>query len=242
MLGAGGSSPPPGYAGPAILVDSGDARLLLDCGEGCLERLRALGYTPCEIDAVYITHAHVDHWSGLFPLAVGRIEEGCRHLKIYMHGEVAEELKTLLANLMPSKISVEVKPVTDGFRVESLDARLVPASHSKPTYAIGVYHDGSLKLLYTGDTRLEDNVVDALRRLGKPEVLVVEATLPSGREDAARESGHLTVSQALELGALLDAGLLIPVHLTPLSLRQLRAYRRMPRGVIVPVDGFTITV
>lgn len=241
IIGSGGSDPPPGYNGPAILVDDGGARLLLDCGEGCVQQLRRLGYQPCDIDAVYVTHAHIDHWSGLFPLMVARVAEGCRSITIYAHREVAEGL-SMLHEIAPSKIRVELIEVDAGFRVGKIESRLVKVSHTVPAYAIGVYLEGVLRLVYTGDTALTDEMLEGLKSIGQPQLLIAEATLPTGREDVARETGHMTVTQALELREKLGAKLLIPVHLTPISLRQLLGYRRLPPGVIVPVDGISITV
>ncbi len=240
VLGAGGSSPPPGYAGPALLVDSGDARLLLDCGEGCTERLRGLGYSPCEIDAVYITHSHHDHWAGITSLAVARVEEGCREIRVYAQKSVAEQL-SLLGHLLPSSASLRMEAVGEAFSIGSLSVKLLAVSHTRPTYG-AVVEAGGASILYTSDTRLDEKLLDAVKPYRGIEVLVTEATLPSGREDIARETGHMTVSQVLDLISLLEPRVSIPVHLTPLSLRQLRAYRVLPRGIVIPVDGVTLTL
>jgi len=242
ILGAGGSDPPPGYAGPAILVEDGGVRVLLDCGEGCMERLRRFGYSPCEIDAVYISHRHVDHWMGVFALSVARAAEGCRELRIYAHREVAESLEPLLRDTLPRSTVLRLDSVEEEFKLGELTFRLAPVSHTTPTYAIGVYEGEELALVYTSDTRLTSNVIDSLKRLGKPKLLAGEATLPTGREDIANETGHMTVTQLLELYEKLQAGQLVPIHLTPSSLRQLLAYRLMPRGILIPLDSLAVTL
>jgi ribonuclease Z len=49
---------------PAVLVRRGGDRLLFDCGEGTQRQLvRSIGLA--EIDCVFITHFHADHWLGL---------------------------------------------------------------------------------------------------------------------------------------------------------------------------------
>ncbi len=242
ILGAGGSDPPPGYAGPSILVEDGGVRLLLDCGEGCMERLRRFGYSPCDIDAVYITHRHIDHWAGVFPLSVARTAEGCRRLVVYAHRVVAEELGGVLGSWLPRSVELVLRGVEESFELGELRVRLVEVSHTAPTFAAAVALGGEYKLLYTGDTRLDESVVERLSGLGAPRVLLGEATFPSGREELAAETGHMTVSQVLELRDALGAELLVPVHLTPSSLRQLLAYRRMPRGILVPLDSLALTV
>jgi phosphoribosyl 1,2-cyclic phosphodiesterase len=56
-----------GSCGNSILVESGDRGLLIDAGISCRElekRLSAVGFEPSRIDAVVLTHEHVDHVRG----------------------------------------------------------------------------------------------------------------------------------------------------------------------------------
>ena len=49
---------------PALLLRAGGDRLLFDCGEGTQQQLlRSVGLP--ELDAVFLTHFHLDHWLGL---------------------------------------------------------------------------------------------------------------------------------------------------------------------------------
>ncbi len=49
---------------PAVLVRRGGDRLLFDCGEGTQRQLlRSVGLL--DLDSVFITHFHADHWLGL---------------------------------------------------------------------------------------------------------------------------------------------------------------------------------
>lgn len=57
-----------GSSGNCILVDSGSARILVDAGISCKRiegGLISLGVDPASIDAIFITHEHTDHISGL---------------------------------------------------------------------------------------------------------------------------------------------------------------------------------
>lgn len=57
-----------GSSGNAILVDSGDTRIIVDCGIGprtLKQRLAAVGVHPRGVDALVVTHEHVDHASGI---------------------------------------------------------------------------------------------------------------------------------------------------------------------------------
>lgn len=65
LLGTGSPIPSPNRAGPATLVRTGGANLLVDCGRGVAMRLAAAGVSPPAVSAVLLTHMHSDHIADL---------------------------------------------------------------------------------------------------------------------------------------------------------------------------------
>jgi ribonuclease Z len=65
LLGTGSPIPDPRRAGPATLVRSDGATLLVDCGRGVLMRLAGAGVLPPMLSAVLLTHLHSDHLTDL---------------------------------------------------------------------------------------------------------------------------------------------------------------------------------
>src|SRR4051795_6895377 len=64
FAGTAGSVPTPKRGLPAMLLRAGGARILFDCGEGTQHQLlRSIGLP--ELDAIFISHLHLDHWLGL---------------------------------------------------------------------------------------------------------------------------------------------------------------------------------
>ena len=64
FLGTGGAVPSARRGLPAVLLSRGGDRLLFDCGEGTQRQLvRSVGLT--DVDRVFLTHFHADHWLGL---------------------------------------------------------------------------------------------------------------------------------------------------------------------------------
>ena len=64
FAGTGGSVPSARRGLPAVLVRRGGDRLLFDCGEGTQRQLlRSVGLA--DVECVFITHFHADHWLGL---------------------------------------------------------------------------------------------------------------------------------------------------------------------------------
>jgi ribonuclease Z len=64
FAGTAGSVPTVRRGLPALLVRRGGDKLLFDCGEGTQRQLlRSVGLP--DVDAVFLTHFHADHWLGL---------------------------------------------------------------------------------------------------------------------------------------------------------------------------------
>src|ERR671918_3217576 len=64
FLGTAGSAPTARRGLPATLVRRGGERLLFDCGEGTQRQLvRSVGLV--ELEEVFLTHFHADHFLGL---------------------------------------------------------------------------------------------------------------------------------------------------------------------------------
>jgi len=64
FAGTAGSVPTARRGLPATLLRRGSDKVLIDCGEGTQRQLlRSVGLP--ELDAVFITHYHLDHWLGL---------------------------------------------------------------------------------------------------------------------------------------------------------------------------------
>src|SRR5438105_2875746 len=71
VVGCSPAWPNPGGKQSGYLVE-GPGRLLLDCGPGVLGELRAREGWP-RLDAIAITHFHLDHWGDIVPWVWGSI-------------------------------------------------------------------------------------------------------------------------------------------------------------------------
>ena len=61
-----------GSKGNATLVEWQNTCVMIDCGfsvKQVTERLKVLGKTPQDVNAILVTHEHSDHWKGVLPLA-----------------------------------------------------------------------------------------------------------------------------------------------------------------------------
>src|SRR5437773_7437702 len=70
VIGSSPAWPNPGGAHSGYLLEAEGRRLLIDCGPGVLGRLREQEVWPA-VDAIVITHFHLDHWGDLVPWVWG---------------------------------------------------------------------------------------------------------------------------------------------------------------------------
>jgi ribonuclease Z len=97
FAGTGGSVPTARRGLPAILLRAGGDRLLFDCGEGTQRQLlRSVGLP--DLDAIFITHFHLDHWLGL-PGMLKTFDLRGREKALTVYGPPG--LGALLAGLKP---------------------------------------------------------------------------------------------------------------------------------------------
>ncbi len=131
FAGTAGSTPSARRGLPALLVRRGGEKLLFDCGEGTQRQLlRSIGLL--DLDAVYITHFHADHWLGLPGMLKSlALRERTQPLTVYGPpglGELIASMKAAFGRL-PFKLSlVELRPTEavqgDGYRIAA-----VPVQH-----------------------------------------------------------------------------------------------------------------
>ncbi len=97
FAGTAGSVPSARRGLPAILLRAGGDRILLDCGEGTQQQLLRSAGLP-ELDAIFISHYHLDHWLGLVGL-LKTFDLRARERPLTIHGPPG--LKGLFSTLKP---------------------------------------------------------------------------------------------------------------------------------------------
>ena len=77
VLGSGHGHPVTQRFSSSILLDVDGGLYLLDCGEPCAATLTWAGYSAHELRAVFVSHMHIDHVSGIFGLIKTMHLAGC---------------------------------------------------------------------------------------------------------------------------------------------------------------------
>ncbi len=135
FAGTAGSVPSARRGLPAVLIRRGGDRLLFDCGEGTQRQLlRSVGLL--DLDSIFITHFHADHWLGLPGMLKSfALRERSEPLTVY--GPVG--LKALMSDMrvvfgrLPYRCDiVELEPAEavqrDGYLIAAIPVRHKAAS------------------------------------------------------------------------------------------------------------------
>jgi ribonuclease Z len=132
FLGTGGAVPSARRSTASVLVTRGGERLLFDCGEGTQRQMqRSLGLV--QVDAIYFTHFHADHFLGLPGLLkTYDLTERERPLTVYGPRGLRDLIQSLgrVIGRVGYKLDlVELKP-GDAVPCDGAEVRAFPVEHS----------------------------------------------------------------------------------------------------------------
>ncbi len=217
VVGCSPAWPNPGGAQSGYLIESDGKTALLDCGPGVLARLRQAERWP-ELDAIVITHFHLDHWGDLVPWVWGAL---------YLNGR-GRELPRPALWLPPGGTARlvqfgEMLGFPDMFERVFAQFEYAPGvpfeaggctltAVAVPHYRMQAYAlratGGGRTLVYSGDSGPSDALAEFARGA---DLFLCEATLLSGAADG-EPRGHLSLDEALEVFAASGARELLVTH------------------------------
>jgi ribonuclease Z len=182
LLGTGTPIPVPDRFGPSTLVEAGAQRLLIDAGRGATIRLHQIGVPLGRINALFLTHYHSDHVSGIPDLwLTGWLQSyfacrtkpfhvigptGAKTLMAHLQQAYAPDIKIRIADekLSPNGVAVEVAEFDkDGvvFEKDGLKVIAFEVDHGdaiKPAFGYRIEYCGRAVVI-SGDTRPNENVI-----------------------------------------------------------------------------------
>jgi ribonuclease BN (tRNA processing enzyme) len=202
VLGSAGSHTGPGRACSGYLVTADGTQLLVDCGNGATANLQRLT-RPADLDAILITHRHVDHCIDLIGMfyALRFHADGPQPIRLYAAPEVVGTLTGLLSHdsAFEFREVFDVHEVVGGdrFEVGPMTVSLVDTVHPVPTVAPHIEFEGA-RVVYSSDTAWCDELVELARGA---DLFLCEATwqgdatdLPTGMHLTARDAGRLATA------------------------------------------------
>jgi ribonuclease BN (tRNA processing enzyme) len=230
VIGSSPAWPNPGSAQSGYLLE-GEQTLLLDCGPGVLGRLRQNG---SHVDAIAVTHFHLDHWGDLVPWAwlnkYGPVDQRTPCV-LWVPPGGTDELATFASfwgnpNMFEDAFELNEFEPDEPFEAAGIEV----VAHRVPHYDLEAYgfrasHNGKT-IAYSGDSAPCAELAELARGA---DLFVCEATLADGVVDGPPR-GHLSAQEAL---AAADGPILLthrPVELPG------------PEGVPLAYDGLTVEI
>jgi ribonuclease BN (tRNA processing enzyme) len=209
FLGTGSAMPTGQRFQTGIVLEDGGTRLLIDCGSGVLHRLQSDGPGYEAIDAVLLTHHHLDHVSDLMPLIKARWLAGEEELTVAGPEGTADLVRGLfdVHEYMQDRIDLTIQELDEGSAtVAGLDLEATWTEHSLPCLAYR-FDD---RFAFSGDSEAFSGLAEFLDGTA---IVAHDCSFPDGVE----VSNHPTPA---ELGRTLadaeaDVGRLYLTHLYP---------------------------
>lgn len=210
VLGNNGPFPAAGGACSGYLLQSGDANILIDCGNGTLANLQKIIGID-KLDAVILTHLHSDHVSDIHVMKYAiqiKKKRGIfdKLLKVYAPSEPAEEYGRLDA-----KDAFILGTLTDDTKLEVGDIKLSFAHMKHPSLDYAVCAEcGGKKFVFSGDTSWTEDIIDFACNA---DMLMLDAGLLE--KDLTEGAVHMTAAQCGTVAARAGVKRLLLTHFWP---------------------------
>jgi ribonuclease BN (tRNA processing enzyme) len=235
VVGCSPAWPNPGGAQSGYLVEGSAGRLLMDCGPGVLPRLREREGWP-RVDAIAITHFHLDHWGDLVPWVWG-LQFGpaadLPHPELWLPPGGRATLENLGETLGQTDMfdrAFDIHEYEDGVAFAAAGVTVTPRRvlhYTMLAFGFRVSDNGTT-LAYSGDSGPSDALPELAR---DADLFLCEATLLAPNPEGGTR-GHLAADEA---AAAFDAS-----GARRLLLTHRPAERPLENGYEQVYDGFEL--
>ena len=200
--------------------------ILLDLGTGANYKLE--DFNLLDFSAIFITHLHIDHVSGVFDHLVQRKILRMPEIAIYSPPGFSKLLSSYkdAGNNISATVYENALPKA---KIGDLEVYSVEACHS--IYAVSyVITDGKKKIVYTGDT--SEPCEPILKESKDADLIIHEGSCVEGCE----QYGHTPIKKLI---SMFDTRKLIITHI-PSQIEE--EIKRIAKGYNLAFDGMSIDV
>ncbi len=214
ILGCNGTYPTPGRPSSGYLIQTDLMTVWLDCGTGTFAALQE-HIDPTSVDAIIISHEHVDHCVDVLPFSYARRygHPDLPAVPVYAPASVFERFEALIGRKGSAVFdALDFHRVDRSTELEigDLQVSFFPANHPVPTVAVRIATEQG-SVVYTADTGVAEGMATWAEGA---DLLLAEASYLGAPQDKPWPH-HLTASEAGQLAASTNAGRLVLTHLWP---------------------------
>ena len=228
ILGSGTYQPEKDRVGSGYLIETGKSKICFDFGRGVINRLLEVGVHVNQIDAIFISHWHIDHIADIAPLIHITIAAPAdlatdwiprkSPLKIYGPKGTIEKVQALKEiGLLGHKEApeMEVFELKAGDEIQEKDwkVKVFDAVHNPNSYPLAYRLESEDKIFaYSGDTTVCDGLKAAVQNA---DLAVIEA----GWQEEVDSKTHMTGSKTAKLAQESGVKKLVMTHIAPYYLK-----------------------
>jgi ribonuclease BN (tRNA processing enzyme) len=250
VLGSGTSVPHPQRASSAHWLETDSGSLLMDASASAVHRIAQEGLDWVGLDAIWISHFHLDHVGGLAPLLFGtkhapQTQERRKPMTIYGGYGLKKLFRAfdeadsydLLKQPFPIEIR-EVAPRSKLLMLPGLTAETLSTPHTRESLALRLTDTQGTVLVYTSDT----GYTEALSRFAHgADLFMMECSFWHDKPVKT----HLELADAMQLARDAAARKVLLTHLYPewddVDIRA-EARKLWPGDTIAATDGLRLEV
>lgn len=185
VLGSGSTVPHPRRTSSLYWLETSGRRILLDCSATASSRTAAEGLDWPELDAIWVSHFHMDHCGGLGPLLTGmkhasETNDRDKPLKIFGPKGVAGLVGRfsdvnnyrLLEQSFPVEI-VEIDTLEPFEIVAGIEATAMKTPHTPESHAIHIRDIDGTTVVYSADSAFTQDIATLARGV---DLFILECT------------------------------------------------------------------
>lgn len=181
------------YAGPttSFLVQAGSDAILLDVGCDPIGNIRRIGVAPTNVTAVYISHMHSDHASGIANFIFTRqllgrgLADGIPTLKVIAHSNVLDGVRELLRCQYPER----------AFTLDWIAPKTRESTTLSPTIALEIFANTHTVPCFGAVIRVSEG----------PTIAFTSDTAPDASHPTIIAGSDVLIGECFDLGNLAGA-------------------------------------